>query len=541
MSSADDKVPSADATPPTVNLTPDDGATALSTNIPVNAGSPGRWRLLLEKAETDFAFCSVDAAQPTSSLRMFQVASDDFVQNVSRNQLFLSNTASGSEEVLTGFTGTGGTIGDMDTKNNVHRSVTSAGATNQHAEYVFTCDQPNTNRIPIQVFWWGRFISFNANPNAVYRIEAYNNFDQAWKIIDGGQGLYSTGDQDMNNRQRIFNLTIEHIQENTGLVRIRFTSDNAIGTGAGDIIRTDQLYLIDDSRSAAAQPATDFYPDLTIYVDTVNGTPGSVPNENGTVGNPCDNIADAVALLNVFRFDRLFVKSGSSVTLTGNYVGVTVDGSNYTATLSSPQADGATFKNGVYTGTFLGPAVFENCHLDAVNGRFQTRQCVFLNETTLQGDCITLECAGLTSAAFNGNGMAYSLSMYGWAGDCTVRNFLSGAVRIHALSGVIQALSPMTGTTFDLSGGFHLEDQTSGQLTPETRGNLSYQKLYDTPDPELDGQTRQFIEKNSARVLLGEEQPDSTAQDRKYNKLDGSNTTGVRSQGATRRTTVTFS
>ena len=52
----------------------------------------------------------------------------------------------------------------------------------------------------------------------------------------------------------------------------------------------------------------------SIWIDTVNGTAGAVAFENGTAGNPVNNLADAITLAAAVGLIRFVVANGSSIT-----------------------------------------------------------------------------------------------------------------------------------------------------------------------------------------------------------------------------------
>jgi len=66
-----------------------------------------------------------------------------------------------------------------------------------------------------------------------------------------------------------------------------------------------------------------------IHIDTINGTAGVVPDENGTVNNPVLTMADALTLNAILGFNSFDVENGSDITLTSDSTNFTFTGGNY--------------------------------------------------------------------------------------------------------------------------------------------------------------------------------------------------------------------
>ena len=130
-----------------------------------------------------------------------------------------------------------------------------------------------------------------------------------------------------------------------------------IATSAGRRLRTLQDFGV--------------YEGGAVWIDTVNGTPGTTDFENGTVSNPVDSIADAKTIADSIGLKTFNVLSGSSITLT---VATAFDtykftGSSYSINLNGQSIEGTVFIYANITGIGIATAVrpnFYECMFGAV-------------------------------------------------------------------------------------------------------------------------------------------------------------------------------
>lgn len=132
--------------------------------------------------------------------------------------------------------------------------------------------------------------------------------------------------------------------------RILSGSTHNISTSAGKRLRQIQENL--------------GYANGYIWIDTVNGAAGAVAFENGTVGNPVDNIADANTLAAALGISRFYVMPGSTITFAASQESQQFDGCNWMLALGGQSISGSEFENANITGIGTGvlEPQFNNCH-----------------------------------------------------------------------------------------------------------------------------------------------------------------------------------
>ena len=113
------------------------------------------------------------------------------------------------------------------------------------------------------------------------------------------------------------------------------------------------------------------YGDGAIWIDTVNGTPGTDDYEHGTTDNPVDNIADATTLAASVGLARFRIAPGSSITLAQAYTNFEFKGIGWELDLNGQALDQAH----IYGATVLGLATsatnieFHDCEMETVTAR----------------------------------------------------------------------------------------------------------------------------------------------------------------------------
>lgn len=92
------------------------------------------------------------------------------------------------------------------------------------------------------------------------------------------------------------------------------------------------------------------YEGRMVWVDTVNGLPGSVNYDNGTRANPVDNIADALIIAINLKLPGFRILDGSSILLESPFDNYEFTGVYYTVNLGGQSVDGACFEQAVVLG-----------------------------------------------------------------------------------------------------------------------------------------------------------------------------------------------
>lgn len=140
-----------------------------------------------------------------------------------------------------------------------------------------------------------------------------------------------------------------------------------------------------------------------IWVDTLNGTAGTVDYENGTVENPVDTFADALTLAASLGFTRFSIVNGSTITLAATLNNSVLVGDRWTLALGGQDVGGSHFGGANVSGTATGTeAHYVDCNVGTV-----TLSNAHLENCRLSGT-ITLSATGDYHIADSHSGIAGS-------------------------------------------------------------------------------------------------------------------------------------
>lgn len=105
------------------------------------------------------------------------------------------------------------------------------------------------------------------------------------------------------------------------------------------------------------------YENASVWVDSVNGTPGTLSNVVGTSTRPVDNMSDAKAIAVAQNLKSIVVLPGSSVTLTESWDSYLINCTGASVALGGQSISGAIFIGGDISGTGIGANLqtFVNC------------------------------------------------------------------------------------------------------------------------------------------------------------------------------------
>lgn len=107
-----------------------------------------------------------------------------------------------------------------------------------------------------------------------------------------------------------------------------------------------------------------------VWLDTVNGTAGTVSFENGTVGLPSDTLADALIIAGNLGLSVLHVVTGSTVTLSASIAGFRIRGTGWTLNLNGKSIVACHIEGATVSGVASGVGtdqVFEHCEMNATS------------------------------------------------------------------------------------------------------------------------------------------------------------------------------
>lgn len=225
--------------------------------------------------------------------------------------------------------------------------------------------------------------SGHANPNDPITGDAANI--TANLRIDGGAAnvVDDTNPTELEDGFYIFDLT--QVETNGDLILISPESSTAnvqvegapisvytmgltIG-GVWDEVLTGGTHNINNSsgrRLRQLQEAGSY--NGSVWLDTINGTSGTTPFENGADTLQVNNIADTLTLLTSLGLSRVQVAPQSIVTLGASVAGIVFVGTNWTLDLNGQDISGAVFIGAIVTGTGVASSIarFETCEMGNV-------------------------------------------------------------------------------------------------------------------------------------------------------------------------------
>ena len=137
-----------------------------------------------------------------------------------------------------------------------------------------------------------------------------------------------------------------------------------------DEVLTDATHNIATSAGRRLRTLQDFgvYEGGAVWIDTVNGTPGTTDFENGTVTNPVDSIADARTIADSVGLKIFHILPGSSITLAQAFDDFEFTGFDYTLALGGQSVARSLVQNATVSGTFTGNPNFEKCDVGNITG-----------------------------------------------------------------------------------------------------------------------------------------------------------------------------
>jgi hypothetical protein len=231
----------------------------------------------------------------------------------------------------------------------------------------------------------------------------------------------------------------------------------------------DQIYV-----SYAIITRTVGYADGAVWLDTVNGTAGSVNYVNGTADYPCLLLSDALLLCTQMKMRHIEVINGSTLTLTGPLTNYTFSGETWILALGSQVLTHCMFGGAEVSGTCTGTDIhFKDCHINVVTvPPCHFVHCYFKNVVTFgaSGDyhmfqCSTMGTGGLTLnvATFEFNSLAnLFVSIRAWSGATKFKHVVA-TDEIHWNGwGTITLDTTCTGGLIVISGNSNLVDQSGG-------------------------------------------------------------------------------
>lgn len=255
---------------------------------------------------------------------------------------------------------------------------------------------------------------------------------------------------------------------------------------------TDKLTCVELGTAAAREAAA--YPGRRIFIDTVNGTAGTVPCENGTVNAPVDSWADAKTLAATLGYSEFYVVSGSTLTLTSSAAGYNFDGENYSFYANGKDINGTIVRRAL---VYMATASATNSTTQLIDCRISliktgatgiiVRDSLFVSASThlLDGACKFYNCRCDTLQNnppifdFQGSGgLPYTTAVFmDWVGDLRLKRVYAAAT-VHIYGrGDVTIDSDCTGGLIKVVGMRPPIDNVSGGFDNLTYGTLDYEPL----------------------------------------------------------------
>ena len=219
-----------------------------------------------------------------------------------------------------------------------------------------------------------------------------------------------------------------------------------------------------------------------IWIDTVNGSPGTTDFENGTDHNPVNNIADANTLAASIGLSRFAIAPGSTLTFAATQSGQLFIGSEWTLALGGQDISGTSITGAAVSGIAAGTGTqfFVDCIMGAVtlpdDTHVMTSSIVGV-QTLPAGDVFYDRChsgvvgTGAPQFDFGAIPLNTDLHIRNYSGGVDLRNMGQAGTDAASVEGRGQVIVNVncTGGTIVIRGNFQLTDNGSATITDVAR------------------------------------------------------------------------
>ena len=219
----------------------------------------------------------------------------------------------------------------------------------------------------------------------------------------------------------------------------------------------------------------------SFWLDTINGTAGTVAYVNAVADLPSDSLADVLTLAASVPLSRLQVANGSTVTLAATLSGWTLSGDAYTVALGGQNINTTTISDAAVSGVSSGKSSkFFRCKIGAASiDATEFHDCAFTSTLTLvgTGDYLFNNCesqvAGSGSPTVDLGALgATTISFRRWSGGLTLANIAAGdVISVDAISGGTITLTGVDGDV-QVRGMVNIVDSRTGSPTLGTTNNM---------------------------------------------------------------------
>lgn len=209
-----------------------------------------------------------------------------------------------------------------------------------------------------------------------------------------------------------------------------------------------------------------------VYLDTLKGSGGTTPNENGTDSLPVDNLADANTIRDGLALHGTHVAAGSTITFVAAQENQEFMGRGWTLATGGQSVAGSHLEGAVVSGISTGAGEWDHCELGVTTfagGEFT--DCGLEDTVTLSAaakyafiNCHHDEAGAASTIDFGAAVGATEVHIHDWHGNLTILNMKAGDI-LHFTSadGTLTLDSTCTAGTVNLAGTFGFTNSGSGQ------------------------------------------------------------------------------
>jgi hypothetical protein len=416
------------------------------------------------------------------------------------------NTTSNANSTITTGTTVSGDYTDTFALDQIYWQIAdSAGVLDMYYEFLIPADG-----VPTSVTITGRLNGLNDNMD----VFAWDWSSSTWQQVGAYDGQALTTDV-----VRAYDLFTNHVGTSTdlGKVRIRF-----YGTGLTSAdFYTDQIFL-----SYAVITRSVGYEDGAIWIDTVNGQPGTTSYINGTADNPVDTLTDATALSASVGLNRFRLAPGSAITLAQSYNNYEFVGRSWSIDLNRQYISDSIIKGAYVTGTAMAtsPPNFFNCDIDGVTlPRSHLHVCAITDRVTLCGagsyffdqcfSSVSVLAAAVPTSIIDFCEMVddIQLSIRHWSGAIEFQNMNANSLQVVISidgNGKIVLDNTCLGGDLAYHGNFSLVNNTGGLVSLDQTAAFDHHEIIDDMHAAtisdkylvLAGSTSTIVKTNAAKA-----------------------------------------
>ncbi len=215
-----------------------------------------------------------------------------------------------------------------------------------------------------------------------------------------------------------------------------------------------------------------------VYIDTINGSPGSVAWENGTVNDPTSNLADALSIASATGLTKFWIAAGSVITFTQNMDGYIFHGDTWVCNLNGQSVSGTYIRNAVINGNDTGSnssaTIYEGCLMTTNTlGYHRCQSCGFIGTVTLAESASYgyINCHHSTPGTYPVIDIGASIgdttiNLSNYCGGMEFHNIGANGTDSICIGGVGRILldPSCTGGTINISGNMTLTDNSVGTV-----------------------------------------------------------------------------